>query len=80
MYPALKDLDFHDEVLLVLSERDIVYLTQMTWSGLLVVARDPCGRRIGWHAHLEEIARAVGQPEFDEVNTARSVRLHQRGR
>jgi len=43
----LEDLDFSDEILLILSERETDYFRWMPWSGLLIVAQDPLdvGRR-----------------------------------
>jgi ABC-type dipeptide/oligopeptide/nickel transport system permease component len=46
-YTVLKDKDFSDEILLVLSERDFLYLQGMIFKGMLVVAEDAAnlGRR-----------------------------------
>jgi len=40
-YKALEDLDFSDEILLLLSEQDAVYLREMPWAGVLIVAQNP---------------------------------------
>ncbi len=41
MHPALEGLDLSGQVLLMLSEKDLVYLEEILWSGLLLVAQDP---------------------------------------
>jgi hypothetical protein len=43
--PILKDKDFSDEILLVLSERDFLYLQGMIFKGMLVVAEDAADLR-----------------------------------
>lgn len=40
-YPAMQDLSFEDEILMVLSPDDIVYLHEIPHAGALVVAEDP---------------------------------------
>jgi ABC-type dipeptide/oligopeptide/nickel transport system permease component len=44
-YVVLKNRDFSDDILLVLSERDFLYLQGMTYKGMLVVAADAADLR-----------------------------------
>jgi peptide/nickel transport system permease protein len=46
-YPAMEDLNLSGEILMLASEEDVVYLSGLPFSGLLIVAQDPLdvGRR-----------------------------------
>ncbi len=40
-YPVLEELELHDQILLIPSESDLLYLQRIQFAGLLIVADDP---------------------------------------